>query len=73
MICALALVLAAPAFAGEGTPGLQSQSVPQPQPIPRPAPPAKPAIDMDALLRELRDLDSSQDMDGDHAVGEQLC
>ncbi len=30
-------------------------------------------IDIDRLLQDLRDLDSSTDMEGDHVVGEQLC
>ncbi len=30
-------------------------------------------IDIEQLLQDLRDLDSSQDMEGDHVVGEQLC
>ncbi len=30
-------------------------------------------IDIDQLLQDLRDLDSSTDMEGDHVVGEQLC
>ena len=30
-------------------------------------------IDMDHLLQDLRDLDSSTDMEGDHVVGEELC
>ncbi len=67
MISVLAVVFAAPAFAGEATPAPQSQPLPQSQP------PQKPVRDMDAILRELRDLDSSQDMQGDHVVGEELC
>ncbi len=30
-------------------------------------------IDIDRLMQDLRDLDSSTDMEGDHVVGEQLC
>ena len=30
-------------------------------------------IDIEQLLRDLRDLDSSTDMKGDHVVGEDLC
>ena len=30
-------------------------------------------ITIDQLLQDLRDLDSSTDMEGDHVVGEQLC
>ena len=30
-------------------------------------------IDMDHLLQDLRDLDSSTDMEGEHVVGEELC
>ncbi len=30
-------------------------------------------IDIEQLLQELRDLDSSTDEKGDHVVGEQLC
>ena len=69
MISALALVLAAPAFADDGTqtPQSQPQLQPQSQPV------QKPVGDMETLLRELRELDSSQDMEGDHAVGELLC
>ena len=65
LISALALALAAPAFAGDETPA--------PLPLPRSEKRQKPVIDMDALLRELRDLDSSQDMGGDHVVGEEIC
>ncbi len=65
LIGTLALVLAAPAFAADGTPA--------PQPLPQSQPQQKPVRDMDAILQELRDLDSSQDMQGDHVVGEQLC
>ena len=65
LIGALALFLAAPALAGDGTP--------PPQPQPQSQPQQKPAGDMDTILQELRDLDSSQDMGGDHVVGEQLC
>ena len=71
MIGALALVFAGPAFAGEGTPGAQSR--PQPQIQPQPQPQQEPAGDMDRLLRELRELDSSQDRQGDHVVGEMYC
>lgn len=71
MIGALALGLAAPAFAGDATP----QSLPQTQsrPLAQSQPQQKPVDDMDRLLRELRDLDSSLDMGGDHVVGELLC
>ncbi len=34
---------------------------------------ARQPIDMEQLLQDLRDMDSSTDMDGDHVVGEQLC
>ncbi len=64
-ISALVLVFAAPALAGEATPA--------PQPLPQSQPLQKPVRDMDAILRELRDADSSQDMQGDHVVGEELC
>ena len=67
LIGALALFFAAPALAGEEPP------VPQSQPLPRSQPPQKPVRDMDAILQELRDLDSSQDMQGDHVVGEEIC
>jgi len=30
-------------------------------------------INIEQLLQDLRDLDSSTDMKGDHVVGEQLC
>ena len=30
-------------------------------------------IDIEQLLQDLRDLDSSTDMKGDHVVGEHLC
>ena len=30
-------------------------------------------IDFDQLIQDIRDLDSSQDMIGDHVVGEELC
>jgi hypothetical protein len=77
MIGALALVYAAPAFAGDATPGAQSRPQPriqsQPQPQHQSQPQQKPATDMDELLRELRDLDSSQDRQGDHVVGEMYC
>ena len=71
MIATMSLVFAAPAFAGERTPGAQSQ--PQIQSQPQTQPQQKPAGDMDRLLRELRDLDSSQDRQGDHVVGEMYC
>ncbi len=32
-----------------------------------------PPVNMDKLLQDLRDLDSSTDMQGDHVVGETLC
>ena len=77
MIGALALVFAAPAFAGDATPGAPSRPLPQIQPPsqsrPQSRPQQEPATDMDRLLLELRELDSSQDRDGDHVVGEQLC
>ena len=66
-ISALAFVIAAPAFAGEET------AAPRFEPLAQSQPKRKPAVDMDRLLRELRELDSSQDMQGDHAVGEELC
>jgi hypothetical protein len=75
MIGALVLGLAAPAFAGERTPGAQfrpqpqSQSQSQSQSKPR----QNPAGDVDRLLRELRELDSSQDREGDHVIGELYC
>ncbi len=65
----LALVLATPALAAGETPAPQSQ--PRLQSQPRPA--QNPARDMEAILRELRALDSSQDMRGDHVVGEEMC
>jgi|TARA_B100002003_G_scaffold230964_1_gene241574 hypothetical protein len=34
--------------------------------------PAQP-INIDKLLQDLRDMDSSTDMQGDHVVGETLC
>lgn len=72
LIGILALVLATPALAAGETPAsqpqLQSQPRLQSQPLPR-----KPARDMEAILRELRALDSSQDMQGDHVVGEEMC
>lgn len=70
-ICALALCLCAPAFAGDDAPAPTSH--PQSQPSPQSRPQPAPARDMKTLLQELRDLDSSQDMDGDHVVGEHLC
>ncbi len=71
MIGALALGLAAPAFAGDATP----QSLPRTQSRPpaQSQPRQKPVGGVDRLLRALRDLDSSQDMQGDHVVGELLC
>ena len=30
-------------------------------------------LDIDQLIQDIRDLDSSQDMKGDHVVGEELC
>jgi len=69
VIITLTLGLAAPAFAGDATPRPRPQSQPQPQSQVR----QKPVSDMEKLLRELRDLDSSQEMEGDHAVGELLC
>ncbi len=67
LISALALVLAAPALAGEETVAPRSELLAQSQPK------QKPVIDMDRLLQELRELDSSQDMQGDHVVGEEIC
>lgn len=67
MISAVAVVLAAPALAGE------EMVAPRSEPLARPQPEQKPVIDMDRLLRELRELDSSQDMQGDHVVGEEIC
>jgi hypothetical protein len=71
MIGALVLGLAALAFAGERTPGAQFR--PQPQSQSQSKPRQNPAGDMDRLLRELRELDSSQDREGDHVVGELYC
>ena len=31
------------------------------------------SLNIDQLLQDLRDLDSSTDTEGDHVVGEQLC
>jgi hypothetical protein len=79
MIGALVLGLAAPAFAGERTPGTQFRPQPQSQPQSQSQsqsqskPRQNPAGDMDRLLRELRELDSSQDREGDHVVGELYC
>ena len=70
-ISALALVLAAPAFAGDMTPKPLLQAQPKSQTQIQPQ--QTPARDMGRILQELRDLDSSQDMDGDHVVGEHLC
>ena len=67
--CALALCIAAPAFAGEAPPA--PQSTPQSPPVSGPQ--QSPARDWDTLLQELRRLDSSQDKHGDHVVGEMLC
>ena len=69
IIGALTLILAAPAFAGEAAPEIQSQ----PQTQTQFQAPRNPVTDMDSLLQQLRDLDSSQDDDGDHVVGEMLC
>lgn len=71
VIGAMLLVLAAPAFAGDATPEEQPQSQIQSQPQSKPQ--QNPAVDMQKLLRELRELDSSQDEEGDHVVGEHLC
>ncbi len=30
-------------------------------------------VDFEQLIQDIRDLDSSQDMIGDHVVGEELC
>ena len=67
LIGALAFVLAAPAFAGDET------APPRSEPLARSQPEQQPVIDMDTLLQELRGLDSSQDMQGDHVVGENMC
>lgn len=71
LVSALALCLAAPALAGEDTPAPGSGALPQPQAQPRTG--RDRARDMKTLLQELRDLDASQDKDGDHVVGEHLC
>ena len=73
MISALALVFAAPAFAGDMTPRPESQTQPPALSQPQTRPQQTPVSDMDRILQELRDLDSSQEMDGDHVVGELLC
>ena len=73
MIATMSLVFAAPAFAGERTPGAQSRPQSHIQSQPQSQTRQKPATDMDRLLRELRDLDSSQDRQGDHVVGEMYC
>jgi len=70
-ISAFALVLAAPAFAGDLTPRPLSETQPETQNQTQPQ--QTPVRDMDRILQELRDLDSSQEMDGDHVVGEHLC
>jgi len=71
LLCTLALVLlAGPAYAADDVPAPLAPAPPsQAQSQVQPAP----ARDMKTLLQELRDLDSSQDMDGDHVVGEHLC
>ena len=69
LIGALALVLAAPASAADEAPGPR----PQPPSQPRPQPQAAPSHARETLLQELRNLDASQDEDGDHVVGEHLC
>lgn len=33
----------------------------------------KQPVDIEQLLQDLRDLDSSTDMIGDHVVGEEMC
>ncbi len=73
MIGGLALVFAAPAFAGDATPGAPSWPLPQTQSQPRSQPQQKPATDMKTLPRESRDMDSIQERDGGHGVGEMLC
>lgn len=73
VISALALFLAAPAFAGDMTPRPELQAQPPAQPQSQTRPQQAPVRDMDRILQELRDLDSSQEMDGDHVVGEHLC
>ncbi len=35
--------------------------------------PAPTPVDMEKLLQDLRDLDSSTETKGDHVVGEELC
>ncbi len=59
IIGALVLVLAAPAFAGDATPGGQFRPQPEIQTQPQSQSQQSPAIDMDRLMQELRDLDSS--------------
>ena len=71
LISAFALVLAAPAFAGDMTPTPLLQAQPNTQTQTQPQ--QTPVRDMDSILQELRALDSSQKMDGDHVVGEHLC
>jgi hypothetical protein len=71
LFSAFALVLAAPAYGGDITPTPPSEAQPETQAQTRPQ--QTPVRDMDRILQELRDLDSSQDMNGDHVVGEDLC
>jgi hypothetical protein len=71
LFSAFALVLAAPAFAGDMTPRPPSEAQPETQTQIQPK--QTPVRDMDRILQELRDLDSSQEMDGDHVVGKHLC
>ena len=73
IIAALALLSAAPAFAGDATPGTPSRPLPLIQPPSQSRPQQEPATEMKTLLQELRELDSSQDKQGDHVVGELLC
>jgi len=71
LFSAFALVLAAPAYGDDMTPRPASEAQPK---IPTQTQPQQtPVRDMDSILQELRDLDSSQEMDGDHVVGEHLC
>lgn len=71
LLSAFALVLAAPAFAGDSTPRPLSEAQPETQTQTQTQ--QTPVRDMDSILQELRDLDSSQEMDGDHVVGKHLC
>lgn len=61
LVIAMAMMLAASnAFAEDPLPPPTNTETPRP-------------ITMEKLLQELRDLDSSTDMEGDHVVGESLC